>query len=109
MVLVKRWQKTAGTALCEAVQGAEHWDTSTQILAMVYDVLQHANWQRASKRSAPKPKRLQRPWEKARVRKFGSDPIPISKFDEWWNAKARKRNGRRRRARDSMGAPGPLS
>jgi len=107
-ILVRRWQKTPGTATCDAVQGAEHWTVTDQLLATIYDVLQHANWQRLGKRSAPKPKRLPRPWEKTRVRKLGSDPIPISKFGAWWDSKVRRgRHDKRRGARDRMGPSRP--
>lgn len=108
-VLIMRWQKTPGFATCDAVQGREHWDITAQLLANVYDVLEHANWQRIGKRSAPKPKRLPRPWEKSKARKLGSDPIPVSKFNDWWNSKVRPRDGRRRRARNSMDPVSPHS
>ncbi|WP_425836943.1 hypothetical protein [Microbacterium sp. PA5] len=104
-----RWQKTPGTATCESVQGVVHWPVTDQLLATIYDVLQHANWQRSGKKNAPKPKRLQRPWEKTAARKLGSMPIPISKFNDWWDSKRKETSrGRRRRARNSVGEAGPL-
>ena len=101
-VLVMRWQKTPDTATCEAVQGVVHWSVTDQLLAGVFDILQFANWQRASKKHSPKPKPLQRPWDKGNVRKLGSKPIPISAFNDWWDSKVRSRRGRRHRARDGM-------
>lgn len=88
-VLVMRWQKTPGTATCEAVHDVVLWDTPTQILAGIFDLLGISNWQRAGKRSARKPKPLDRPWDKkAKSRSFGSDPIPISQFNDWWDRAA---------------------
>lgn len=97
-VLVRRWQKQPGNALAEGVQGHPVWTVAEQILAIIADVLAYANWQRLKKRSAPKPKRLPRPWEKKRSRQLGSDPIPISSFDGWWDSKAKARgtHGRHR-------------
>lgn len=86
-VLVMRWQRTPGTALCEAVHG-ERWTTEAQLLATVIDVLELANWQRIGKKTAPKPKRFPRPWEKAQGQKLGRDPIPVSEFDAWWDAQS---------------------
>jgi hypothetical protein len=105
-VLVFRWQKTPGTATCDAVQGVEHWSVSDQLLASIFDLLQIGNWQRAGKKSAPKPKRLQRPWEKTRTRKLGSNPIPISKFSDWWESKAGSKRGKRSRTRNRVDPPG---
>lgn len=62
-----------------------------QLLAAVVDLLQVSNWQRAGKKHAPKPKRLRRPWEKPKGRQLGAKPIPISKFDAWWDSKRKKR------------------
>lgn len=106
-VLVMRWQKTPGTATCEAVQGVVHWPTTDQLLAIIADILQHANWQRLGKRHAAKPKRIPRPWEKSRATKLGSKPVPISQFNSWWDSKTKGvgRGRRRRRARDSMDPP----
>lgn len=97
-VLVRRWQKTPGTATCEAVQDVEHWPVRDQLLAEIVDALYTANWQRAGKKSAPRPKRLPRPWERAKVTRLGSDPIPRSKFNEWWDSHALRRKAKRRHA-----------
>lgn len=78
------------------MQGVEHWGTTDQLLAEIIDLLGHANWQRVGKQSAPKPKRFPRPWERAKARKFGSDPIPRSKFNDWWDSKKRRKAGKHR-------------
>jgi len=85
LVLVKRWQKLPGTALCEAINGVV-WSTGDQLLAELLDSTHSANWQRAGKKSAPKPKRIPRPWEKNKKQSLGSEPIPISKFAAWWDS-----------------------
>ena len=90
-VLVQRWMSTPGFATCDAVQGAVHWPVVPQLLAELIDILNQANWQRAGRKSAPKPKRFPRPWEKAKARKIGSDPIPMSKFNDWWDGIAKRR------------------
>jgi len=97
------------SALAEAMHGPR-WSITDQLLALIYDVLNIGNWQRAGKRSAPKPKPLLRPWQKAKSTSLGSDPIPISEFADWWDSKAKKRgsDGRRRRARNRLGPAGLL-
>jgi hypothetical protein len=64
-------------------------------MAEVVDALNMANWQRAGRRSAPKPKRVPRPWEKPKATTVGKDAIPISKFNDWWDSKRSKRRSRR--------------
>jgi hypothetical protein len=87
-VLVRRWVNLPGTALSEAVHGHPLWSQDTHLLAGAVDALQIANWQRPGKRSAPKPKPVERPGEKAaRSKTLGADPIPVSEFNDWWNAK----------------------
>lgn len=61
------------------------WSVEAQILAEAVDALNLANWQRGGRRSAPKPKPLPRPWLKPKGRSLGSDPIPISAFNDWWD------------------------
>lgn len=97
-VLVRRWQVLPGSALCASVQGVEHWPITDQLLAEILDTLNTANWQRIGKSYAPRPKRFPRPWEKAKVRRFGSGPIPLSKFNDWWDGV-----GTRRKARGTKG------
>lgn len=77
------------TALSRAVHG-ERWSITDQLLALIFDVLQLGNWQRARKRSAPKPKPLARPWLRKKSTSLGKDAIPISQFNDWWESKKRK-------------------
>lgn len=55
------------------------------LLAHAVDLLAGGNWQRAGKKTAPKPKPIPRPGRKAESTKYGSDPIPVKDFDDWWN------------------------
>lgn len=73
-----------GSALSRAVNGAD-WGPAEYLLALVVDVLQSGNWQRAGKPNAPKPKPLQRPGEAPQGQKYGSEPIPAKDFDAWWD------------------------
>jgi hypothetical protein len=88
-VLIRRWQKLPETATCEAVHG-RRWTTTEQLLAGAVDVLQAANWQRAGKKTAAKPKPVPRPWEQSRTQAIGKDPIAIGDFDVWWESQSRK-------------------
>lgn len=85
-VLVRRWQKVSDTATCEAVHGAQ-WDRQSQLLAAAVDVLAVANWQRAGDKNNPRPKPIPRPGVAPTGVSYGSDPIPISEFDDWWESK----------------------
>lgn len=85
-VLLRRWQVTPGFAVCEAVQGSEQWSTEAQLLAHVFDQIASGNWIAQGNKNAPKPKRLPRPWEKPVTKQFGSEPIPLSEFDSWWES-----------------------
>lgn len=92
-VLIRGWQKEPHNPLGAAINGFDLWTVGEQLLAEAVDVLQRANWQRANKPYAPKPKRITRPWEKSKnTRRLGRDPIPISQFDDWWEAKAEEAN-----------------
>lgn len=93
LIMVRRFQGDPTTATSRAIHG-EHWKVTDQLLASVIDLLQVGNWQRAGKKSAPKPRPIPRPWEKPKARKLGSDAIPISKFNDWWDRVARKRKKR---------------
>lgn len=55
------------------------------LLAHAVDLLAGGNWQRAGKRTAPKPKPIPRPGKQAESTKYGSEPIPVKDFDNWWN------------------------
>ena len=88
-VLIRRWQKTPGNAFAAALNGgAEVPAWGEQVLALVYDALQavafilkHGKGQR--------PKRLTRWWEKRKEQKFGSAPIPLAQFADWWSGARR--------------------
>lgn len=90
LVMVRRFQQDPASATSKDIHG-EHWKITDQLLAVIVDLLQVGNWQRARKKSAPKPKRLPRPWERPKGRQLGSKPIPISAFDGWWEGKRKKR------------------
>lgn len=55
------------------------------LLAHAVDLLAGGNWQRAGKKTAPKPKPIPRPGRKSEAQKYGSKPIPVKDFDDWWN------------------------
>jgi len=55
------------------------------LMAHAVDLLAGANWQRGGKRTAPKPKPIPRPGRKSEAQRYGSDPIPVSDFDAWWD------------------------
>lgn len=82
------------SALATELHGPR-WSIEAQLMAEVYDVLAAANWQRAGRKSAPKPKRLPRPWEKVKATVLGSKPIPIPAFNDWWDSRKTKRKTRR--------------
>jgi hypothetical protein len=59
------------------------------LLADLYDAIQGLAWTTAakgSKKRPKKPKPYPRPWLKAKKQKFGKDPVPLSKFWDWWNS-----------------------
>lgn len=61
----------------------EGWEVTDYLLAVVADYLAVANWQRSGKRGLPKPRPLPRPGD-TNTERFGSDPIPIAEFNDWW-------------------------
>lgn len=65
-------------------QYGDMWSITEQLLAVVANALHVANWQRAGKGTKPKP--ILPPQAKKESQTFGRDPIPISQFDDWWNA-----------------------
>ena len=95
LVFAKFVQAEPSSALATELHGPT-WSIEAQLMAMIVDILGIANWQRAGRRSAPKPKRIPRPWEKPKTTALGSDAIPISKFNDWWDSKSAKRKQRRR-------------
>lgn len=48
---------------------------------------QHACANRGKGPRPPRPKTARRPWDRTNdVRRYGSDPMPISEFDTWWES-----------------------
>lgn len=92
-VLVKHLQVDQSTALSTELHGTR-WSTESQLLAYVVDALHVGNWQRAGRKSAPRPKPFPRPWEKSKARTLGSKPIPLSQFNDWWDSHKPKRRRR---------------
>jgi hypothetical protein len=78
-----------GSALMRELQPElSAWGSGTvvaDLLAHVVDLLAAGNWQRAGKRTAPKPKPVPRPGRKVDSTRYGSAPIPVKDFDSWWN------------------------
>lgn len=69
------------------------WATTAQtnsILANIYDAIAQLSHMYASahtKKTLPKPKPYPRPFAKDEdEQRLGSDPIPMSEFDDWWNS-----------------------
>jgi len=86
------------SALATALHG-QSWSIEAQLTAIAADALHIANWQRAGRRSAPKPKRIPRPWEKPKTTTLGKGAIPISMFNDWWDSKRTKRQSRKAAAK----------
>ncbi|ALY08861.1 tail assembly chaperone [Arthrobacter phage Galaxy] len=82
-------QAGPGSALARALDPEmDAWTSGAVVpwlLATVVDLLAGANWQRAGKKSAPKPKPIPRPGSKSEGTRYGSKPIPVADFDDWWN------------------------
>lgn len=87
-VFVKHVQADPHSALAREVHG-DIWTVESQLLATIADTLAISNWQRAGRKSAPKPKPIPRPWEKSRKKSLGRDAIPISDFNRWWDSKSK--------------------
>lgn len=83
LVVVKHLGRTSALA-ASLVGEAAQWGATEHLLAATLDALNAANWQRAGKKTAPRPKPIPRPGAKSADRRFGKDPIPISEFDDWW-------------------------
>lgn len=63
-------------------------ESNAWLLALVADALADGNWQRQGKPNARKPDPVPRPGEKKKGAVFGSEPIKVSEFDEWWDSAA---------------------
>lgn len=88
-VLVRRWQMTPGNAFAAAVHGSEVPSWTEQVLAVVVDLLNGIAFI-LKRGKGQRPKRLPRWWEKRKQQRFGRDPIPLSRFDDWWESASRK-------------------
>lgn len=88
-VLVRRWQRTPGNAFAAALHGQEQPSWTEQVLAVIVDLLNGIAFI-LKRGKGQRPKRLQRWWERKKQQRLGSSPIPISKFDAWWDAAGKK-------------------
>lgn len=61
-------------------------ETNAWLMALVADLLADGNWQRQGKKNARRPDPVPRPGEKKKGAVFGSEPIKVSEFDEWWES-----------------------
>ena len=89
-VVFKHLQNDTKSALSIELHGVR-WSIEAQLTAVVADHLAFANWQRAGRRSATKPKRIPRPWEKPATTSLGTEPIPIADFNDWWDSRSAKK------------------
>lgn len=71
----------------------ERWiagDANCIILADIYDAIAQVGANLMAKGSGRAPRHMRpypRPWDNGSgERRFGSDPIPISEFEDWWNS-----------------------
>lgn len=89
-VIFKHLQNDPSSALSTELHGVR-WSIEAQLTAVVADHLAFANWQRAGRRSAQKPKRIPRPWEKPKATSLGEGAIPIANFNDWWDSQSTKK------------------
>jgi len=94
LAIAKFIQTDHTSALSIHIHG-QTWSMESQLLAIVADATAVGNWQRAGRRSAPKPKRIPRPWEKPKTTALGRGAIPINKFNDWWDSARTKRASRK--------------
>jgi hypothetical protein len=87
-VLVRGFQRDPTSAVSTSLHGT-HWSITDQLLAHIFDTLQMANWLLRKvinpKKTFPRPRPLERPWQKSKAQKLGSEPIAIAAFDDWWD------------------------
>lgn len=83
------------SALAREAGGIEaaEWHTRMKtniLLADLWDALQGLTYNHAAVHSKHRPKRPKpypRPWRAKEEQRLGSDPIPVSKFWDWWDGK----------------------
>ncbi|WNO28729.1 tail assembly chaperone [Microbacterium phage FlameThrower] len=90
----KHVQQETNSALARELHGPA-WSVEGQLMAIVADHLAVANWQRAGRKSAPKPQRIPRPWEKPKTTVLGKGAIPLTAFADWWDSRKSKRSRKR--------------
>lgn len=61
-------------------------EVTAQLLALIGDMIAEGNWQRAGRKNSPHPKPIKRPGVDSGDKTFGSEPIPISQFNDWWES-----------------------
>lgn len=59
------------------------WGVAEYLLALVADAINMGNWQRGGGKG-PRPQAIERPNDN-KSKSFGSDPIPIKDFNDWWD------------------------
>lgn len=74
------------SALYRVSNGADSaWTLEAQLLALVADILNVANYQRGGGKGA-KPKPIERPGVKnEQVQRFGGTAVSAKSFDAWWD------------------------
>lgn len=69
----------------------ERWiagDMTAPILADIYDAIAQVGANLVAKGTGRQPRTVKpypRPWEGRGERRIGSDPIPVSEFESWWD------------------------
>ncbi|PPG25969.1 hypothetical protein C5E10_18030 [Pseudoclavibacter sp. RFBG4] len=82
-------QLDSSTALYKVMNPDHRWDLSEQLLAHVADTLAAGNWQRAGKKSAPKPKPIKRPGVSSEeTTTLGTTVMSVAEADEWLSGDA---------------------
>lgn len=77
-------------------EGQREWSErqrTNALLADIYDNISGFRYMFASSKSKKKPRKPEpypRPWMKPRKKKLGKDPIPVSKFWDWWDKKMKE-------------------
>jgi hypothetical protein len=77
----------AGSPLAIATGGERaRYPLRDYLLAHAVNALRQANWQRIGDKHIPQPTLIELPgMESTDTRRFGSDPLPMSEFNEWWS------------------------
>ena len=78
----------AGSLLRIAVFGDEgRYSRTDYLLVALLNTLRSMSWQIGGDEKAPKPKPIRLPgMEDENTQAFGSDPIPIAEFNDWWDS-----------------------